>query len=463
MRRFLEGLTLGRAVGLVVAGMGALAMSGRLIDPSFLTHLATGRIILDSGFPREDPYTFTAAGEPWVVQSWLAGVGYAGLERWFGLGAIRVLVAVVGGLVAAGTWALSRPAGTLTGRLVLVLPLLGVAFNGWSERPLIFGLLGLVVVLLAAEAVLDPRWLLPASYLWANTHGSWPLGLGLLVLLAIGRRLDGGRPRHELRALRWMAAGLALSLLNPYGWRLLMFPIDLLERREALSHIVEWRPPRYDRPAEQLFLVLVAVAAVAFVRRRNWRSVLPSAVFVLLAVTGARNVLPAAIVLVAAVAPSLAGWGSIGADVRGRPAQLAAAVAASVFATAAVLVASTDDLNTEIYPVAAERWLEANDLSPAQHRVVAREAVGNWFEFRYGPTQRVFVDDRIEVLPLQVVEDHTDLLEGVDDWEAILARYEPDAVVWEVDQPLADLLEGDDDWEITHRDDRYLVAVPAGS
>jgi hypothetical protein len=94
--------------------------------------------------------------------------------------------------------------------------------------------------------------------------------------------------------------------------------------------------------------------------------------------------------------------------------------------------------------------------------VIAREAVGNWWEFTYGPTQLVFIDDRIEVLPLQVVEDQTDLLDGVAGWEAIVDRYDPEAIVWEVEQPLADLLEASADWQVTHRDDRYLVAVPTG-
>ena len=41
-------------------------------DNSMFTHLRTGADMTGGrGIPRTDPYTFTAAGRRWVVQSWL--------------------------------------------------------------------------------------------------------------------------------------------------------------------------------------------------------------------------------------------------------------------------------------------------------------------------------------------------------------------------------------------------------
>ncbi len=58
----------------------------QISDNSFFTHLATGRLILSSGIPHHDVYSFTAAGDPWVVQSWLASVLYGWIDSWFGVG-----------------------------------------------------------------------------------------------------------------------------------------------------------------------------------------------------------------------------------------------------------------------------------------------------------------------------------------------------------------------------------------
>ncbi len=61
----------------------------QLSDNSFFTHLATGRLILAHGIPRHDVYSFTAAGEPWVVQSWLASLLYGWVDSWFGVVGLR--------------------------------------------------------------------------------------------------------------------------------------------------------------------------------------------------------------------------------------------------------------------------------------------------------------------------------------------------------------------------------------
>ena len=82
--------SLGSIIGLLVLTWAAALASGPLNDNSFFTHLATGRLILDEGrVPTEDPYTFTAVGEPWTVQSWLAAVAYAGFERMAGTLGLR--------------------------------------------------------------------------------------------------------------------------------------------------------------------------------------------------------------------------------------------------------------------------------------------------------------------------------------------------------------------------------------
>lgn len=454
-------LTLSRAVGALVTAVGVLAVSGPLTDSSFYTHLATGRIILDTGIPRTDPYTSTAAGEPWVVQSWFASLLYGVLEEVGGLRSIRLFTALLGGVIAGCAWLLSAKATTLTARLVVVLPVLAIGINGWSERPLLIGLACFAAALLAAEGRLDPRWLVPIGWLWVNTHGSWPLGIGVVALLAIGNRLDGERRPPELRPLAWLVGGCLAGVANPYGLRLLTFPVELLSRREELATIVEWKPPKYDRPAEQVFVLLVLIAVLGLARRRTWRVALPGAVFVVLAATGSRNILPASFVLLVGGASSLAGWGSIAGDRTATIARPLVGAAVALAITVGVVIATSEPLDEAPYPVAADAWLREHDLSPTEHRVVAREAVGNWWELRDGPTGRVFIDDRIEVIPAPVVHDFAALLAGDPSWEPILEGYEPEAVLWEADKPLAELLAEDDSWEIAYRDDAFIVAVPA--
>ena len=73
------------------SGSSALAWGLRiglqpLGDNSLFTHIATGRIIFDTGFPHTDPYLFTPHEPSWVVQSWLASVIYWALASAWGMG-----------------------------------------------------------------------------------------------------------------------------------------------------------------------------------------------------------------------------------------------------------------------------------------------------------------------------------------------------------------------------------------
>lgn len=432
-----------------------------LYDNSFLTHLATGRLIVDGHIPRADPYTFTAAGEPWVVQSWLASGLYGLLDQLGGLGAIRLLMVVTCAALGAACWGLTRPAPSLLVRLGLTGGALLVGTGMWPHRPLLLGLLFLAAVLFAAEGRLDPRLLAPLGWLWANTHGSWPMGLVAVGCLWLGARLDGDDATGEWRAGLWLTGGVLAGVVNPYGPAILLFPIDLLSRREALEGIVEWQAMSFSRLSEWVFLALLLGAIVAVRRQPAWRATIPLVVFGAAAVTGVRNVPMATLVLLPGLARGLGDLGGLRWEQRSPLARPLVLTGVVLVAASAFSVGRTDHFSDDSYPVAADEWLRDNDLDPREHRIVARELVGNWFEARYGVTGNVFIDDRAEVMPIEVVRDHRTLLRGGPGWDEVLARHSPDAVLWEVDSPLAELLASSADWTITYREDEWLVAVPS--
>ena len=65
-RRFLFGLTFLAA---------ALTLLGPLVAYDLWWHLKAGALVLqERAVPTADPFSFTAAGRPWVYHSWLSGV-----------------------------------------------------------------------------------------------------------------------------------------------------------------------------------------------------------------------------------------------------------------------------------------------------------------------------------------------------------------------------------------------------
>jgi hypothetical protein len=444
-------------IGAVVVVVGAYIGAAPLSDNSFFTHLATGRHILESGFPTHDVYSFTAPGERWVVQSWLASVLYAALESTAGLVGIRVLTSLLAGATAGILWALTRPAKGLVARLLISVVGLTIGAIMWSPRPLMIGLLLLGVTLLVAERRLPPPVLLPVFWLWVNSHGSFPLGLLALGCYAVGSRLDGERRPSELRPLGWAVGGTVLGAVNPLGPVLLTFPLGLLQRQDALADVVEWRSPSFSEVYARAFLVLVALAVAALVRRPTWRAAVPLIVFLALSLTAARNIPVAALVVVPGLAAGAAGLGRLDGQVRSRAMAVAAALVLVVGALWVAGRLAQPDLELGDYPVDAVAWLDQHDLLGPETRRVAPDTVGNYLELLLGDRASVFSDDRVDMYPQQVVDDEVTLIQGSARWRDVLERWAPDVVVWERGGPLDQLLATDPGWRLGYSDQRWVV------
>jgi hypothetical protein len=448
-------------VGAAVVVWGLATGLRPLFDNSFFTHLATGRLILDDGgIPRTDPYSFTAPGHAWVVQSWLASVIYAGLERQVGEWALLLLHGAQTGLLALLAWRLTRPARSLIARVIAVSPVVVMGGKLWSSRPLLFGLtLFAVTVLLAEDERRSARWLLPSGWVWVNTHGSFPFGPVYLGVRAAGRWLDK-RPTDRLRRLLLFSiAGTVLGALNPLGVRLLLFPIHLLGQRDVLSHVVEWQTPNFNKPENLIFLGHLLLALLLLMRRPSWEDGLPAAVFGVLGIVALRNTALASF----ALAPVLArGLGKVGTLTGDRRSTLSAGAFAVVMALGLVL--AVDAANGPVYrlhsyPVRELAWMRSHGY--LRDRVATQDFVGNLRTLQEGRGRNVFFDDRFDMYPHAVSSAAFDLLVAKPDYQTILDRYRVDTVLWERSLPLASVLRADRRWRVVRTTKSWVVVTRA--
>jgi hypothetical protein len=462
VRRWQPDLAAVIGVGIVAAAL--LAELQPLKDNSFLTHLATGRLILDRGsVPTADPYTFTAAGEPWVVQSWLVSVLYAGMERLGGLDAVRLLTGALTGVVAGLGWRLLRPADGLVVRLALGATFILVGAGQWAERPFMVGLIAFALTVLAAEGGLDPRWLVPIGWVWVNSHGSFPLGLVFLGVAALGTWLDGSNPSRELRCLRWAGLGVLLGGVSPLGPRLLVFPLELLRRQELLSNVLEWQAPSFDTISQRAFLVQLVAAIVLLARRPSYRGSLVTGVFVAAALLGSRNITVASIALLPGMALAASGIGSLPASAR--PRRVGALFVATLMLAALFVSARLQEpaLRLTAYPVDALAYLEEANVDTRQHHLAAPELVGNLITFVYGAQGRVFYDDRFDMFPEDVSRAELALTDATPSVFDDLARYDVELITVRRTHPMALVLNHDPAWRILYTDEHWLLACERGA
>jgi hypothetical protein len=432
-----------------------------IVDNSFFTHLATGRLILEDGIPRSDPYSFTVPGRAWVVQSWLASTFWGAVERMAGPRGIHLTIALLSGLLAYLVWRLTRPARNVLVRVACAGLVLGIGSTVWSARPLLFGLVFFALVLVMLE---EPRWhpalLVPLFWFWVNIHGSFPLGVALIVFTLAGRWMDDRRrPARESALLGFAVGGVLLGALNPLGPRLLTFPIELLGRSEQLRYVIEWQSPDFSTTWARLFLVQLAVAILAMVRRPSYRLTVPSIVFVAAALVATRNVALASLVLVPATAHGLVGFGSLDSRHRiGSIGRVAVVAVAGLFAVVAVEGVSGPVYDLSDYPVRTLAWMRSEGLLDADRRVATSDTTGNFLEIALGKDARAFIDDRYDMYPPDMVEQLADLTFLRPGWSAALDEHCVDVVLWEASSPLGLTLLESADWAVRYSNGSWLVA-----
>lgn len=437
-----------------------------IVDNSAFVHLRVGiDALAGAGIPRRDPYSFTASGEPWVVQSWLADLSYGLAHRLGGTGGVVLQHAIIFGLLA---WLLARLARTGSPlRTALAAGLtIGAGLAYWSPRPLMIGLAAFALSVTVVERRLSRWWLVPIVWVWVNTHGSFVLGLAWLVLATAGEALDRrGRPEVFPRYLAAFGVGLAGAAVNPLGPRLLAFSATLFEKRSVFATIVEWRSPTFgDRVGLLSLLCLVTSLVIVARARTQWSALVPVVGFVAAGFVAQRNIPMAAVVLAPALgralrppAPALSPI-ELTPSPPPRPLNLvfAAAVAAAmlVFAVAGL---RGPGLDLAPYPVAAVSWADEHGLVGAPRRVVTQDHVGGYLILRFGREAQVFIDDRVDMYPVTVSRDYRTLLHGRGNALAVLDRHRVDAVIWKVDAPLATILDATGRWHRVYSDSGWAV------
>src|SRR5947207_8882080 len=127
-----------------------------------------------------------------------------------------------------------------------------------------------------------PLWIIPLLFcLWANTHGSWSLGLILFFLMSIAGLVSGSWGRVD--AVRWTPAQLkklaitggatvGAFVLNPFGWLLVYYPFDLAFKQKLnITHVQEWVSVDFHSVRGKMVLILIfSFLLLALVRNRRW-------------------------------------------------------------------------------------------------------------------------------------------------------------------------------------------------
>src|SRR6266403_1341910 len=87
-------------LGMFLIGRVFYEGRGFVVDPDVWWHIKVGQDILRTHhFPTVDPYSFTAAGTPWIAYEWLGEIVLSLMYRLGGVVALLVMLIVLGSII----------------------------------------------------------------------------------------------------------------------------------------------------------------------------------------------------------------------------------------------------------------------------------------------------------------------------------------------------------------------------
>jgi hypothetical protein len=429
-------------------------------DVDLWLHLRVGEFLRAGGrFGLPDPFV-ALADEAYRPTQWLAEV--LGSLTWDALGmpGIQVL-RLLGVLALVGfTWASARAAAGATGAGVAAAVTAFASSAGWGERPQLLGLALLALVAWrwwrALPAARAPWEVVPVTWVWAGVHGSWAVGIGLGVAMALVALVD---ERHGLRRSSRMLLVPAVSCLavalTPLGPSLLLDPFVV---GSALrGRVAEWQPPGATNPLFLALLVAALVVVARWVRTRPLRlgRLLLLVATVAMAASAVRLLAVAAVLLAPLLAEALQPDADVHppltrAEVRVWAAALAVALAGGLW-----LARARQHSEPAGAPVAT-----ALDRLPAGSVVAADPYLAGWVEWRFQDL-RLLRDLRSELYSPATAQAYEEFLRGREGAAAYADAHDVRAVVVRSDGDLARQLTGRG-WVHAVTDDGYAVLLAPG-
>ncbi|MDA0835503.1 MAG: hypothetical protein O2955_02980 [Planctomycetota bacterium] len=265
-------------------------------------HVGYGEWMLDhKELPQEDPFLKHAEGVDIIASAWLSQVVLGAIERFGGDEALSNCFAIISLAIILCLWGMfyqymPRPGVcTLALFVTVVMGSTRIAvFRTETFGELFMAILLLLLTMIHRSYLDDTEYKhaccrptywtatlgIPLLFLvWANSHGSFVVGLAVIGCHLIGRIIDvGWRTRSLLsivtdrwfrRWVMWTELAVGASLVNPYGMNLLINALTF-PKNPNLKDITEWYAMSFwDFEAIYFALsILILLAMMRFSRRR---------------------------------------------------------------------------------------------------------------------------------------------------------------------------------------------------
>jgi len=456
--------------------------NGLLVDGDTGYHIRAGEYILETrSVPQYDIFSFHTPPLPWTAHEWLSEVVMAVLHQSFGLTGVVVFFSC---LIAAVYYLIFRQlrkdGGNIFAVVVIVILVFATSHLHWLARPHIFSLLLLVIWYRILDNYeyrgINQLFVLPPlMVLWVNLHGGYITGIILLGIYCSGNLLRCCQNDPAARAKAYdrfrsyfvyLCGCLVATLINPYGYRILLFPFKLVGNKFLMDHVHEFLSPNFHEPLIFKYLLLLTMAMLAVSSKRlTVIELILLLFFTNMALFSIRHVTLYAIVVVPIIikrADELIGHadGNLARVFRQRAAGIAEIDGAArgffwpMAGVAMVVVLAAQGIirfkfDEGLHPVAAVEFLKQEKI---QGNLFSSDASGDYIIYAAWPEHLVFIDGRSDMYGEAIAKEYYKVTRCEPGWEQVLDKYRIDLILYEAASNLSHYLGKKDEWGLIYAD-----------
>jgi hypothetical protein len=448
-------------------------------DPDLWGHIRFGQDMLTNHkIVQPDTYSYLSGDQLWINHEWLAEAVFALIFNTSGAMGLIILKLLAAMTLACFIYFHLHKCGLASLRIWIIILLVSIMLHigMGSIRPHLFTYVCFTALLFIIQQTKREHykglWLLvPIFALWANLHGGFLAGVGILALWLIvftieyfWQSIPSPRPIQFWTIMTAAFAALLATLLTPYGLKLWSFLLKTAT--VARPEISEWVPISLISITGGLYLLLMFLGFAALIFSRKGRTPFEILAFVLCALLPllATRHLP----LFALAMPFLTGehiadlcsrrlhlQKDFSIDNNGPRIIRSAFILAFLFGSLLLLAAAWNrslyiSVDNRAYPINAVKILKTI------HAKGAMAVDFDWGEYviwHLGPMVQVSVDGRREtVYSPNRYQQCLNFIFGINDWKAVLRNKDVTMALVKNKSAICNLMNEQKDWILGYSD-----------
>jgi hypothetical protein len=445
-------------------------------------HIRTGEFIIQNWtIPEQDIFSFRNPPVPWVAHEWLSEIIMAIVHRVSGLTGVVIFFSFI---IATTYFLLFRmlrqeSRDVLLGAVIACFAAISSTPH-WLARPHIFSLALTVIwyhLLNGFQYRQKNRlFLLPLlTLLWVNLHGGYIVGILLVGIYVVGNLVSWITHRetnaeHFLQnsksLLVIMIVCVLVSMINPQGYRILLFPFKVTSDRFLMDHVQEFLSPNFHEPLPFKYLLLLLIAVIARSRPTvNWIELILILAFTYMALFSVRYITLFAIIIgpilirlldqmkqeLPAKVSRFFEERSVGLSQIDRQTSGYFWSMAGLIAIVSLGVAGSYhyEFSQESYPVAAVEFLKKENVVG---NTFTHDDFGDYLIYAAWPQHKVFIDGRTDMYGAERMKEYLTLAHAMPGWKEITDKYAFSSILFDTHSPLVNALAEDRNWQLIYSD-----------